>query len=198
VSLPERVRTFVAVELDAAIRRRLAGIQRDVLRGFRGLRPTSEGGLHLTLKFLGEIPRGDVARAMRLVEAAAVPEEPFASEVGGLGAFPPRGRPRVVWVGMSDPEGTLARLHGRLDRSLGELGVRGRTVGTRRTSRWPASAIARARFGLADRLEEIPSRPAGVQEISEIVLMMSELRPSGALYTPLGRAALGGAVGGDG
>jgi 2'-5' RNA ligase len=198
VSLPERVRTFVAVELDAAIRRRLAGIQRDVLRGFRGLRPTSEGGLHLTLKFLGEIPRGDVARAMRLVEAAAVPEEPFASEVGGLGAFPPRGRPRVVWVGMSDPEGTLARLHGRLDRSLGELGVRGEN---RRYT--PHVTLARVRdragaFGLADRLEEIPSRPAGVQEISEIVLMMSELRPSGALYTPLGRAALGGAVGGDG
>jgi 2'-5' RNA ligase len=190
VALPERIRCFVAVLLDEPIRRRLSRVRDEVVAGFRGVRPVSDASMHLTLKFLGEIPRGDVARAMRLVQEAAAGAEMLESEVGGLGAFPPGGRPRVVWAGMSDPDGTLARLHRRLDVDLKELGVRG--DGRRYT---PHVTLARVRdrrgaFGLRERLREVSADGLGVQLIEEIALMMSELRPEGAHYSELGRAPL--------
>jgi RNA 2',3'-cyclic 3'-phosphodiesterase len=190
MGLPERVRCFVAVRLDEAILRRLAGVQEAVCAGLSGLRPVAPEAMHLTCKFLGEIPQTDLGRAFDIVETAAATENAFESVVGGLGIFPPRGRPRVVWVGMSDPDGSLERLNGILDRDGREIGVRAEN---RRYT--PHVTLARIRdprraSGLEERLSAISSEALGIQDIDEIALVMSELRPEGARYSDLGRARL--------
>ncbi len=190
MSLPERVRCFVAVMLDAPVRRSLIAIRGEIVDGLPGLKPVSDAGLHLTLKFLGEIPRGEIAPAMAIVQAAASGVPMFESNLGGLGAFPSRGRPRVVWARMSDPTGGLAEIHQRLDRNLRDIGVR-----SENRKYTPHVTLARVRdragaVGLRDRLDGLPADALGVQEVGEISLMMSELRPTGAIYSELGRAAL--------
>ncbi len=176
--------------LDAPVRRGLIAVRGKIVEGLTGLRPVSDAGLHLTLKFLGEIPRGDIARAMAIIQTAVADVPMFESEVGGLGAFPSRGRPRVVWARMSDPTGGLAEIHQRLDRGLRDIGVRAEN---RRYT--PHVTLARVRdragaVGLRDRLDTLEADALGFQEVAEVAFMMSDLRPSGAVYSELGRASL--------
>src|SRR5687768_16134652 len=71
--------------------------------------------LHLTLKFLGEIELPRVESLTRAAGRAAEGMGPFKLTVAGTGSFPPRGVPRVLWLGLEDPSGLLARLRARLE-----------------------------------------------------------------------------------
>ena len=198
MSLPTRLRTFVAIELSPALRRRVAAVRDAVVEGLPGVRPVADANLHLTLKFLGEIDRDDLAEATAIVEAAAaaVPAPGAPLPVGGLGVFPPGGRPRVVWVGVEDEAGTLGALHRELDRGLRRVGVK--RDGPGRFT--PHVTIARVRdragaFGLRRRLEEVSAAPRGGDlgelDAGELTFFLSEAHRDGATYSPLARIPVG-------
>ena len=89
-------RLFVALPLPPAVRRSLEPLARG-LGDVRWLTPDQQ---HLTLRFLGDIDNGrlnDVAEALALVHGW-----PFELRLKGLGHFPPRGEPRVLWVGVRE------------------------------------------------------------------------------------------------
>jgi len=94
------MRLFLAVDLPDSLRRGLGELQRRLrsdLTGWRWVRPE---GIHLTMRFLGEVAEEEDARqrtAWRLA-AGACPRVRF--RVGGTGVFPPRGAPRVLWAGV--------------------------------------------------------------------------------------------------
>jgi 2'-5' RNA ligase len=185
------VRTFIAIEIDDGIRERLGRAQ----QGLRGQGPkvkwVDPAKVHLTLKFLGEIEEGAVEGVAAAMGRAVAGMAPFEMTVGGLGAFPPRGAPRVVWAGVADPSGGLATLHGRLERELGPLGFEpeGRpfrphlTLGRVKDRRGGAPLPARIAAGAREEF--------GVQTVAELVLFLSTLSPAGPTYTPLRRARLG-------
>ncbi|MGF1561610.1 MAG: RNA 2',3'-cyclic phosphodiesterase [Geminicoccaceae bacterium] len=81
-----------------------------------------QGGdqLHLTLRFLGEVDPGRIAPLTRALETVDV--APFAIQLKGLGHFPPRGEPRVLWVGVEGRE-PLERLRRAVSAALDEVGV---------------------------------------------------------------------------
>lgn len=109
-------RLFVALEMPEETKDALAPL----MRGLGDVRWTSEDQLHLTLRFIGELDNGranEVADALGLVLGA-----PFILRLKGIGHFPPRGEPRVIWAGVEhQPE--LVALKRRIDRALSQAGI---------------------------------------------------------------------------
>ena len=120
------MRLFVAVELDAAARDALARAAADLGR----LKPVAAGpplkwvapaALHLTLRFIGEV---DAARGARVTAALEPPlaVAPFDVLFAGVGAFPPRGAPRVIWAGVARGAERLTSLADAVERRVREAG----------------------------------------------------------------------------
>src|SRR5207245_10743696 len=108
----EQWRVFVAIELLSAIRKRLVeriGQLRDSIPEARASWSREEN-LHLTLKFLGDIPAANVEALSQAVEQTALSIRPFELLVGGCGVFPPHGAPRVLWIGIDDPSAWLGKV----------------------------------------------------------------------------------------
>jgi len=108
------IRSFVAVELPASFRQEIGRLQGPIAtEGLRLVRPDL---VHITLKFLGDVPEKDLnAVAAALSE---VKTEPFSVRVKGLGAFPGKSV-RVLWLGL---EGDFSRLFLGIENALEPLG----------------------------------------------------------------------------
>ena len=185
-----RVRCFVAVEVEDEIRARLAEAQEALAAAGSHVRWSRPESLHVTLKFLGDIEESNVGAVCTIVESVAAAHDAFAVEVAGLGAFPNPRRPRVVFARMSDPTNTLAAMARALDERATAVGV----SRDRRPFR-PHLTLGRVKSGrgmadLTQALAAYEARAFGGQTVSQISLMRSELRPSGAVYTRLGVSAL--------
>ena len=98
-------RLFIAVDLPDELRRRLA---RMVAGAPSGVRPVPAGQIHLTLHFLGDAD--DAALAALAAALSRVRAQAFAIDLEGVGVFPPRGRPAVLWAGVGECD-SLRRLH---------------------------------------------------------------------------------------
>jgi 2'-5' RNA ligase len=171
----------------------IAKLQKRIPEGaVRWMRPN---GIHLTLKFLGDIAPEEIEKAKRVVEGVAKNHPPFTFEVGKLGCFPNPRRPRVLWVGVHEPSGLLVALHSALESEFEHLGFEreGRsfhphlTLG--RTRRQATKSATRA---LAEVLQSVEIEVLGQVPGDELRLYRSDLKPSGAVYTVLAAAALGG------
>ena len=184
------MRTFIAVELDDAIRSRLAEAQQQ-------LRPVAGASvkwvkpelIHLTLKFLGEIDEGQVADVAEAMALAAAGAGAFELSVAGLGAFPPRGAPRVVWAGV-EPHPALTALVERLEEGLEILGF-----ARERRPYSPHLTLGRVKdprgaSALRGRLEAGAAMSFGARRVDDLVLMQSVLTTAGPTYTPLRRQPL--------
>ena len=110
------IRLFIAVELPKDI---LSYIK-DLGRGIPGARPIRAEQIHLTLDFLGEV-EGTMFKDIRecLLE---IKKKPFQLQISGVGHFPPRGKPRVLWAGVT-PTDELIRLKKRIDKVLLTCGL---------------------------------------------------------------------------
>ena len=147
-----------------------------------------EENLHLTLKFLGDIPLTNVEAVAQATEGATKTIEPFEITVTGSGAFPPKGQPRVLWVGLEDASGQLALLHTALEDECAQAGFP-------REERpfHPHLTIARIRKPhdsrhLAAVHKEIGFEPETVCA-SELAVVRSELRSEGSRHTTISRHA---------
>ena len=99
-------RTFVAIELPGALRAKLIEYIQQLRRAVPDARASwsREHNLHLTLKFLGSVPVGDMPKLSDAIVAAVSGIESFELTVAGCGVFPPKGRPNVLWIGVLPSE----------------------------------------------------------------------------------------------
>jgi len=186
------LRAFVATELPADLLKALAAVQAEL--GQRGLRArwTRPGNLHLTLKFLGDIPADRVPIVAMALRAAAAEHDVFELMAEGIDVFPGMRRPRVLWAGLS---GAIAALEG-LQR---EVDDRLAASGFEREPRSFHGHLTLGRFGegalggaLADGMSAYSTQRFGSFAVREVVLFQSDLQPGGAVYTALARALLRG------
>ena len=144
--------------------------------------------IHVTVKFVGEVEAG---RSGALSEAAgrvAAQAAPFDLTVGGTGAFHTQGNPRVLWVGVGDESGGLARVQGRLEDECFALGI------PRETRPFhPHLTVARLRAAAGAKqlgaLHRATAFESASFRVTELVLMRSELGPGGSRYTAISRHA---------
>ncbi|MEK7364476.1 MAG: RNA 2',3'-cyclic phosphodiesterase [candidate division NC10 bacterium] len=178
----ERIRSFVAILLNDEVR---AAVAAEVAR-LRPLAPrvgwVAAPNLHLTLKFLGELPPDALEQVKDGLTEAVTGAIPFSLRFQGLGAFPGMVRPRVLWVGVAEGAQVAQALQARVEAALGRRGFP-------REDR-PFSAhltIGRVREprGLAG-LQEAMARDArmdfGRLEARALSLMRSDLSPAGSRY----------------
>jgi 2'-5' RNA ligase len=190
------LRTFIAIELDQALQGSLKSLQtrlrqRLAPRSVRWVRPD---GIHLTLKFLGDTPVSKLDAIKTALGQAAAEADPFTVTVGGVGCFPNVRRPRVVWVGLHEPAGALARLRDAVEAQVAPLGFPTErrpfsphlTLGRvhRRASksevREIGQVVAASQIGITDEMA-----------VTTVSYIKSDLRPTGAVYTTLLEAELG-------
>ena len=185
------MRTFVAIELGEACRAALADAADRLRSTVGGVRWVRVESLHLTLKFVGELAESDLPAAAQVLDDAAAAVQPFTMQVCGLSGFPPRGVPRVIHVGAEEPTGALSELQRRVEEGL----ERGLGIAREKRRYVPHLTLGRVKDrrrcpSMQEIAALVPDQEFGRVEVDCIVLMKSDLRPSGAVYTPLQRFPL--------
>lgn len=188
-------RTFIALEMNEALRRFLGEIIGQISQELPDLRWVDPPGIHLTLAFLGYLTDERLDSAIDAVRVAAQQAVPFDYRLKGLGIFGSKSQPRVIWMGIEDlPSGKiqgspLQHVHRVLTK---ELELRGFEVEQRPFS--PHLTLARIKQPLTpdeqQRLKRVlHSRLAGlssaIYKVNTLSVMKSELSRTGARYTCL-------------
>lgn len=149
-----------------------------------------DANLHLTLKFLGEVSQGSVQKFSDATSRAVKRFARFPVLLEQTGVFPNDASPRVLWIGITDPEGTLGDLYSHLEDESAQAGFEKED---RRFN--PHLTIARLRKPqhartLASAHRQLAFVPAEFS-VSELLVIRSELSSEGSKYTVISRHPLG-------
>ena len=158
------------------------------------LRWVKRDQLHITLVFIGEVPD---ERATRIVEAMRVPlmHPAFTFALGGIGAFPPRGAPRALWIGVKTGADEIVRVQFETAGRLETLGVE-----RERRPFSPHLTLARWRDSRpSDRPRASHGEPVTIATVSAnaVTLFQSRVSSAGSTYTRLVECPLGVSRPGD-
>jgi 2'-5' RNA ligase len=193
--LPEELRLFIACELPDTWRQTLERASRDLSRaGLGDLRWARPEGVHLTLKFLGDVGRHLLPDLGEAVRRACTGRLPFELRLSQLGTFGGHGRVRVLWAGVEGDLEALRRLQSAVDAELGLLGFARETrpfsphlTLARAQDSAPADTGAR----ITRALRAAPALDSETWVVGELSLMRSQLGRGGAVYSRLAGAPIG-------
>jgi 2'-5' RNA ligase len=184
------LRCFIALELPKELKSDISSLTENLRDSGADVRWVPSENLHLTLKFLGNVPEEGLPGIRERVEEAAARSRSFKALLSGVGVFPGARRPRVVWIGLEDAD-ELPALQGRIDENLRALGFQpeGRPFS-------PHLTIGRVRsqkgtVRLMKGLEALKDTVFGEFTAGSVSVMKSRLGPSGAKYTRLYGIPLG-------
>lgn len=187
-----RIRTFIALAVPGRIAGELKELQQELAADHDGVKWMAEKELHLTLLFLGEVDELELVPVCRAVKKIAARHSSFALDVAGMGGFPNKRRPKVLWAGIAgEGHDALLELHAELEAALMELGC------YRREERAYTPHLTLGRISSEERDEawapvftKHADWNAGTFTVSEVLIMASELRRSGPEYAIMGRGPL--------
>jgi RNA 2',3'-cyclic 3'-phosphodiesterase len=177
-------RLFAAIELGADALRRVADEQSRLAETMRGssARWTKRDQLHITLVFMGEVSderAGQIVEIMRV----AIPHSPFPFELGGIGAFPGHGAPRVLWIGVKSGAESIVRVQEMVVDRLENVGVE-----QEQRPFSPHVTLARWRDSRpSDRPRESSASPPTIArvDVNSVTLFQSRTSSAGSAYTRL-------------
>ena len=171
------IRVFIAIDIAESVRREVAGLGRFL----PDTRPVPEEQLHLTLKFIGEVEGSRVLDIREALQDIVRPA--FSLCLKGVGTFPPRGVPRILWAGV-DPHENIVNLRNAIERKLFET-----CVPRERQKFSPHLTLARLRNCPLKRLQEFLAGNAMLRTaefpVEQFHLYQSQLTKSGAIHTIL-------------
>ena len=201
------IRAFLAVELSQELQAELATVQQDLKRRIepemkRDTRISwaKPASIHLTIKFLGDMDEQVIDPMLVAVEQTVGSQRPVNVPLERLGAFPRPQSPRVLWVGPSENwerggEATrIAEIHGAIEQACEGLSFL-------RETRPFSPHLTLARIKVGERHVGVALAQSGVLDlplslgslaVASVVLMKSELKPTGSVYTKLWNVRLGG------
>lgn len=188
-------RLFFAAPLPPSLAQAAEVVQRVLRRCEADVKWVEPHNLHFTLKFLGDRPLSQVPALSAVAQEVAARSRSFRVMLQGLGAFPHKQWPQVVWIGCREGGDSLARLGQELDAALGKAGLAPRD----KKPFVPHLTLGRARSNrrlrqLVRLLAEHEAAEVGPLLLSSLSLMSSRLSPQGPTYTVIGEFPLGGEV----
>ena len=178
------VRCFIAVECNnSEVVEGIRKVQGAVESTGANLKHVEPENIHLTLKFLGEIPQHKVDEVAEIINDISF--EPYSFKVEEVGVFPNLRRPATIWAGITNGVSDLAAVFEEVDSKMGKLGF------DRERRRFhPHLTISRVRSGknkdqLVEELVAAKDQVFGSINVDRIVLKKSVLTPKGPIYTTL-------------
>jgi 2'-5' RNA ligase len=182
-------RAFVAVELPSAIQQSIFQ-QTARLRQSLGedlVRWVPVENMHLTLKFLGDVPANHLDFLRQSLVQIAATSVSFDLQVDGLGAFPNLKQPRVIWIGVQAGS-ELQNIQQKIESALHRLGYKKEerafsphlTLGRIRPGISPADSVK-----IRDALQAIQLGRIGTARVNSVHLYKSDLSPAGSQHTKL-------------
>lgn len=183
------LRSFVAVKIPSdmqiALARSTAALQEALPKPL--VRWVAPQNVHLTLKFLGDVSPANLERLADAMAAETITHEAFSMTVGGLGAFPSPRRARIIWFGLNAPAVLTALLRG-IEAVAARLGYAAEdrpfsphlTIG-RVGQNVSGSDLQRIRNALEATIVDT----LGTVRVAAVHVFKSDLKPGGAIYTPL-------------
>jgi RNA 2',3'-cyclic 3'-phosphodiesterase len=179
------LRTFIAVTPDEACREELARRIEPLQAQFPRLSWVKPGNHHLTLRFLGDTPEGLARRVPSILAPVSAEIAPFVISFGSFGFFPPRGAPRVFWVGVEEGREELIQLARSVEQCLHRAGLP-----REKKPFQPHLTLARVRDprtaeGLDRAAATVPMPAPTARRVSDLHYYQSTLHPSGSIYTLL-------------
>lgn len=187
----EEWRVFCAVEIPSEVKEELGERAARLRERFLRVRASWERPekMHLTMKFVGETERSRVVALSGAAERAAAGVGCFKLLVASAGVFPNERRPRVLWFGVEDDAGRLIELQRRLEDEASAAGFKRETRSfrphlTSARIRDPRGARELAEAHVAEGFDPLAF------EVDSLVVIRSELSPSGSKYTTISRHRL--------
>jgi len=177
------MRIFIAIDLDNEIKKNLSLLILKLNKGNRNIKWVKNQGMHMTLKFLGEIKKEKVSEIESALLEVTKEYKSFPLRFKGTGTFPPGKKvPRVLWIGIERCE-ILKSLQSRLEEELEKL-----DFPKENREFHPHLTLGRVKtsFVLGPTLSEFEihnNTDFGEMEVNKITLFMSTLKPTGAEYT---------------
>ncbi len=183
--MADPVRVFIATTLPDPILKRIGVVRDHVKRHGFNIKWVRSGNIHLTLKFLGAVGSDDIDAIGAAMTEAVQPLAPFFLLSRGVGVFPGIKRPRVFWTGIDGDVASLVELQKTLDGRLHAIGYRkdarpfvghltiGRVKGRLHTGK------------LENAIQKFEGFRTEAFSVDTIHLIRSDLKPTGAVYTPL-------------
>ncbi len=187
------MRCFIAIDIPNEIRAGLADLEKDlagrvdIRRG--DVKWVEPEGMHLTLKFLGEVPDNQVIDVCRVVEAVASRHEAFDFAVKEVGSFGGRSV-RVLWVGAGLDCPELLKLQQDLEDEFELAGWP--KEGRQFSGHLTLCRIRNVKAGekLGEAAKQYGACDLGVVRAAAVCVYESQLKPEGPIYTRMGRYAL--------
>ena len=183
----DAVRLFIAVEIDEAVRKRLAEVQRKLRYVNANVSWVAPRNFHFTLKYLGETEEEKIAPIRNAMQAVTSEFVPMECDLVGIGQFP-----RVIWAGLEGDVKPLIVMASRLDEELHKLGF------PRENREFtPHLTFGRIKYvgdreGLTRLVSSLKNEAFGAVRVEAIHLFQSTLNPQGSIYTKLFTAQLKG------
>lgn len=182
----KNIRAFLAIDPPTVVLENIQAMQNRLKKSVQGvIRWVRPEGIHLTLKFFGDISAQNVENISEVIARRTTAVPPFALEIKGLGAFPDLTRPRVIWLGIKGQLGQLLSLQKDLEEEFFLLGFPEEDRPFRAHLTMGRVKVPKGIIGLAPAAEAAGNLTAGNFTVGEVVLFQSSLSPRGAIYTKL-------------
>ena len=183
-----RLRLFAAIAIPEPVRNEMIALQRELKPLALGdVRWASPEQLHLTLKFLGNVPTGSLEAVKQALTEACAGVRPFPLRAKDIGFFPNERQPRVIWIGFEGSENVLADLQRRVERSLAPFVEKPGAENF-----LPHTTLGRFQKYRRYKTEQLMPRALmhqhhvfGEWQVREVSLFRSELTSAGAMHTLL-------------
>ena len=188
------IRAFIAIELPNEVKASLSTLLNKIKPGHeRAVKWVDPKSIHLTLKFLGNIPENKVVDITKSITNATTDIQPFSLIMQDLGAFPNLRSPRVAWVGVGGDVESVIKMHRNIDRAIAPLGFHPEkrdfsphlTLGRVRDK-----ATYKERSDLGKTIESTKMKNPTPFSVNQVSLMQSTLTRSGAIYDQIATIAL--------
>jgi 2'-5' RNA ligase len=180
------MRVFIAIDVPTEIRQRLAAVQDQLRQASTAARWVSTDSIHITLKFLGEIPeerREDIDNAL-----TGLTWLPMSISVRGVGFFPGVRSPRILWAGVECP--TMESLANEVESRLVGAGFDSERRAFRAHLTLARTKENRLENALVKSAEPFKEAEFGTFVADRFYLYQSTLKPGGSAYTKLKEYAL--------
>ncbi len=186
------MRIFIAIPIPEDICLFLTNIQDEIRKNRVKASWTRRSSMHLTLRFLGDTEKRDAKEIIRAMKSTAVTCASFTLSAQGVGVFPGIRKARVIWSGVKGQIDQLGTVRKILENNLHQAGIK---TDNKRFS--PHFTLGRFKGHVDGRtvaniIQNFQMYESDVCLIKSMVLFKSDLRPSGAVHTPLFEAVLSG------